>query len=60
MALCPALDESNEMIYQKLEVNIDETDLKTVAEIAGGRYFRAKNEESLKTVFAQIGTLIDE
>ena len=36
---------------------VDEATLKTVAEMTGGRYFRASDEESLRRIYEEIDTL---
>lgn len=40
-----------------LETKIDETLLKNMAQLTGGKYFRAKDERMLKQVFAEIDSL---
>ena len=47
----------NRIVYQNVEVNIDEDLLKEVASMTGGKYFRATNNESLKQVYAEIDEL---
>lgn len=43
--------------YQQVDVQIDETLLKQVAEATGGKYFRATNKEKLQEIYAQIDKL---
>jgi Ca-activated chloride channel homolog len=43
--------------YASLPVHIDETLLTQVAELTGGRYFRAQTRESLANIYAQIDRL---
>ena len=43
--------------YQSLPVEIDERLLTDVAAMTGGRYFRATDTESLKSIFAEINRL---
>ncbi len=45
------------MTYIEKEVSIDEKTLERVAEITGGRYFRAENPQALKTIFKEIDSL---
>ena len=44
-------------VYQNVEVPIDEETLEKIAEITGGRFFRARDAESLKAVYEEIDTL---
>ncbi len=43
--------------YQNVEVKIDENLLTKMAGVAGGQYFRATNNESLKKIYADIDKL---
>lgn len=43
--------------YENLEVEIDEMTLMKIAEIANGQYFRATDEESLKSIYKEIEKL---
>ena len=43
--------------YQTLPVRLDEQLLRDVAEISGGRYFRATDAEALSRIFQQIDEL---
>ena len=43
--------------YVRREVQIDEEVLTEIADITGGRYFRATNESSLEEIYAEIGEL---
>ena len=43
--------------YQTLPVRIDEQLLREVAELTGGRYFRAVDAEALSRIFQQIDQL---
>lgn len=43
--------------YQNVQVNIDEEMLTQVAELTGGRYFRATDSEKLESVYAEIDAL---
>lgn len=40
--------------YGMLDVKIDETTLKQISETTGGKYFRATDNESLKSIYAEI------
>jgi Ca-activated chloride channel family protein len=44
-------------VYQNVEVPIDEETLKKIAETTGGRFFRARDAESLKAVYDEIDKL---
>lgn len=43
--------------YQQVPVTIDEAVLSKIAEITGGKYFRATNNEKLKQIYQQIDKL---
>jgi Ca-activated chloride channel family protein len=43
--------------YQNIEVNIDEEMLTSVAELTGGRYFRATDTEQLESIYDEIDAL---
>jgi len=43
--------------YDWIDVKIDEEVLMQIAEITGGKYFRATNEEKLKSIYAKIDLL---
>ncbi|MBS1602040.1 MAG: VWA domain-containing protein [Bacteroidetes bacterium] len=45
------------VIYQKEKVNIDEKLLTQIATETGGRYYRAKDNESLKNIYSEIDRL---
>jgi Ca-activated chloride channel family protein len=45
------------MRYQKMQVEIDEALLKQIAELTGGRYFRAVDNTSLQQVYGEIDKL---
>ena len=45
------------MTYRKQYSAIDETTLKEIASITGGRYFRATDSRSLEKIYAEIDTL---
>lgn len=52
-----AMDEFGRLVYGPTEVRIDEGLLKEIASITGGKYYRAQNEEGLRSVFQEIDTL---
>jgi Ca-activated chloride channel family protein len=43
--------------YQNMEVQIDEASMKQIAEMTGGKYFRATNNNKLKEIYAEIDRL---
>lgn len=43
--------------YENLEVEIDESTLKAIADETGGKYFRATDEQSLSTIYGEIDKL---
>ncbi|MDN3551321.1 vWA domain-containing protein [Mucilaginibacter aquaedulcis] len=43
--------------YQRMKVDIDEGTLSKIANITGGKYFRATNNETLKQIYTQIDRL---
>jgi Ca-activated chloride channel family protein len=43
--------------YQNMEVKIDEEMLQQIAEMTGGKYFRATNNKALEQVYAEIDKL---
>lgn len=45
------------IVYQNVEVTIDEDLLTKVAETTGGKYFRATNNDKLKKIFSEIDRL---
>lgn len=47
----------NRIIYQNVQVQIDEDLLKRISEITGGKYFRATNESKLKEIYKEIDRL---
>ncbi|MGI9497945.1 MAG: vWA domain-containing protein [Mariniblastus sp.] len=54
----PVLDPfSNRRVLQMMPVNIDEETLTQVAEITGGKYFRATSSESLEKIYEEIDML---
>jgi Ca-activated chloride channel family protein len=43
--------------YQQMEVQIDEATMTSIAEVTGGKYFRATNNKSLKKIYDDIDKL---
>ncbi len=44
-------------VYQDVDVKIDEESLKKIAEMTDGQYFRATDNESLRSIYAEIDKL---
>lgn len=53
----PIQTMGGEVITQKEKVNIDEKLLQQIATETGGKYFRAKDNESLKNIYSEIDKL---
>ena len=51
------LQSSGGVIIQREKVNIDEKLLKQIADETGGKYFRAKDNETLKNIYGEIDKL---
>lgn len=45
------------IVYQDIEVKIDEAPLKEIAEVTGGTYYRATNNKSLREIYDKIDAL---
>lgn len=57
-ALTPiAVYPNGQMEYDYVDVEIDENTMSKIAEGTGGKYFRATNKESLRTVYKEIDKL---
>ena len=54
LAPYPARDLFGNTVYQRVQVDIDEPTLQTVAEKTGGKYFRATDTASLQAIYAEI------
>ena len=54
MAPYPAIDYWGNVVYQNMQVEIDEKMLREVAEKTGGEYFRATDNESLEQIYDRI------
>ncbi|WP_299216743.1 VWA domain-containing protein [uncultured Dokdonia sp.] len=58
MALSPvAIINNGSFKYDNVQVEIDEDLLKEIAEVTGGKYFRATNNEKLKDIYDEIDKL---
>ena len=57
MAPYPAYDMFGEMTFVNQKVEIDEETLEQIAEMTGGRYFRATNNDKLKAIYEEINQL---
>jgi len=53
----PAKDIFGRKVYQNVRVDIDEEALTEIADVTGGRYFRATDTESLRKVYGEIDKL---
>ncbi len=53
----PVTDVWGRQVIQKVQVDVDEESLKEIAEITGGQFFRATDNQSLKKVYEEIDTL---
>ena len=54
MALSPVAIRNGVFQYGKIQVEIDEKLLKEIAEVTGGKYFRATNNRKLKEIYKEI------
>ena len=57
MAPMPAQDIFGRRVYQMQPVDIDEDTLKKIAEMTGGKYYRADNTERFQAIYAEIDKL---
>lgn len=53
----PARDIFGNKVYQRVQVDIDEDTLKKIADITGGKYFRATDSESLEDIYEEINKM---
>jgi len=53
----PMTDFFGRTVYRNVQIPIDTDTLEEIAEITGGRFFRAENRESLEEVFEEIDEL---
>lgn len=57
-ALSPvAIDRNGEFQYRNTQVEIDEELLENISTLSGGQYFRATNEDKLKSIYEEINKL---
>jgi Ca-activated chloride channel family protein len=57
-ALSPvAIDRNGEFQYRNTKVEIDEDLLQEISKATGGQYFRANNEDKLKSIYEEINKL---
>lgn len=57
MARVPVDDPLRSRVYATVRVDIDEETLREMAELTGGRYFRATDNESLASIYDEIDRL---
>ena len=57
MALSPIAIRNGVFQYAKTQVEIDENLLKEIAQVTGGKYFRATNNRKLKEIYKEIDAL---
>jgi len=58
MALSPiGILPNNDFQYGRVQVNIDEKLLQEIADVTGGKYFRATNNQKLKEIYTEINKL---
>lgn len=57
MALSPVRIIEGKLQYARVQVEIDEKLLKEIAEVTGGQYFRATDNQSLKEIYKEIDKL---
>lgn len=53
----PGQDVFGRKVYQQVRIDIDEKLLQGIAQVTGGKYFRATDTESLRTIYSVIDTL---
>jgi Ca-activated chloride channel family protein len=53
----PRLDRNGKPMYRMEQVEFDETQLRKVADIAGGHFYRASDTESMQNIFSEIDKL---
>ncbi|MDD5129036.1 MAG: VWA domain-containing protein [Candidatus Omnitrophica bacterium] len=53
----PVQDFFGNTVYQPVEIDIDEDTLMKIADMTGGKYFRATDTESLRKIYKEIDTL---
>ena len=53
----PAMDMFGRRVYQMVPVDIDEDTLEKIADMTGGKYYRADNAENFRKIYAEIDAL---
>lgn len=53
----PAIDPFGRKVRTMMDVKIDEPMMKSIAEMTGGKYFRAENREKLESIYKEIDQL---
>ena len=53
----PAIDFWGRTVYQNMPVEIDEETLQKIADLTGGKYFRAINNDKLRDIYSEIDLL---
>ncbi|MBC8094219.1 MAG: VWA domain-containing protein, partial [Akkermansiaceae bacterium] len=53
----PARDMFGRKVYQMIPVDIDEDTLQKIAQMTGGKYYRADNAEKFESIYAEIDKL---
>lgn len=53
----PLKDIYGRTVYQNIPIEIDETSLKRIADITGGKYYRAGDTETLRSIYDDINRL---
>ncbi|MBF0215861.1 MAG: VWA domain-containing protein [Candidatus Omnitrophica bacterium] len=53
----PARDFFGNKVYQWVKIDVDDASLQKIAEVTGGRYFRATDTEKLKEIYSEIDRL---
>ena len=54
LAPYPATDLFGRRVYQQVKIEVDDEGLTRLAEVTGGKYFRATDTDSLKQIYAEI------
>jgi Ca-activated chloride channel family protein len=57
LAPVPQIDPFGRKVYRRAAVDIDEDTLKKIADVTGGKYYRADNTETLRRIYAEIDRL---
>lgn len=57
LAPIPVQDYFGNVVYQNMKVDVDTEGLTQIAELTGGKYFRATDTESLRKIYGQIDAM---